>query len=64
MVETELNTEEEYNNQKLIIKRLIKKLIKDNVLISLDNRDAQDPVVVVHPDHVSCFVRCRLTCLS
>lgn len=50
MVETDLNTEAEYNQQKIIIKRLIKKLIKDNVLISLDDGTSPDPVVVPHPD--------------
>lgn len=52
MVETDIQTEEEYNSQKIIIKRLIKKLIRDNVLISLDEGDSPDPVVVAHPDHV------------
>jgi hypothetical protein len=50
MVETDIQTEEEYNNQKVIIKRLIKKLIRDNVLISLDEGESPDPVVVAHPD--------------
>lgn len=52
MVETDLNTEEEYNHQSIIIKRLIRKLIKDNVLINLDDGTSQDPVIVAHPDHV------------
>lgn len=52
MVETDLNTEAEYDHQKLVINRLIKKLIKDNVLISLDDGTFEDPVVVAHPDHV------------
>jgi hypothetical protein len=52
MVETDLNTEEEYNQQSVIIKRLIKKLIKDNVLISFDDGTSQDPAVIAHPDFV------------
>jgi hypothetical protein len=47
-----LATVEDYNIQKIIIKRLIRKLLKDSVLINLDDADSQDPVVVAHPDHV------------
>jgi len=51
-VEDDLATVEDYNIQKIIIKRLIRKLLKDSVLINLDDADSQDPIVVAHPDHV------------
>lgn len=52
MIESDINTQEEYHIQKTIINRLIRKLIKDAVLINLSEDDLNDPSVVAHPDHI------------
>ncbi|VDK45267.1 unnamed protein product [Gongylonema pulchrum] len=53
MIGETIETEEEYNTQKTICERVIKRLIyDDNVLIQLNADTDEDPVVVVHPNYV------------
>ncbi|CAD5219544.1 unnamed protein product [Bursaphelenchus okinawaensis] len=52
MIEEDLHSEEDYHTQKAIINRMIRKLIKDSVLINLSEEEEQDPSLVAHPDHV------------
>ncbi|CAG9537904.1 unnamed protein product [Cercopithifilaria johnstoni] len=53
MMEESIDSEEEYNLQKTICERVIRRLItEDNILIQLNAETDEDPVVVVHPNYV------------
>ncbi|CAD5226292.1 unnamed protein product [Bursaphelenchus xylophilus] len=52
MIEEDLKTEEDYHVQKTIISKMIKKLLKDSVLINLSEDDDTNPSLLAHPDHV------------
>lgn len=53
MMEESISSEEEYNLQKTICERVIRRLITDdNVLIQLNAETDEDPIVVVHPNYV------------
>lgn len=53
MMEESIDSEEEYNLQKTICERVIRRLItEDNILIQLNAETDEDPIVVVHPNYV------------
>ncbi|VDN07844.1 unnamed protein product [Thelazia callipaeda] len=53
MMEESIDSEEEYNRQKTICERVIRRLITDdNILIQLNAETDEDPIVVVHPNYV------------
>lgn len=52
MIENDLKTEEDFKVQSAVINRIIKKLVKDAVLISLVDEEHQDPTLVAHPDYI------------
>ncbi|KAF7633841.1 DNA helicase [Meloidogyne graminicola] len=56
MMEPNIQTEEDYNLQKTKIERIIPKLIRNKVIIRMDEGDdvnLEDAVLLVHPSHVT-----------
>lgn len=53
MMEESIESEDDYNLQKTICERVIRRLITDdNILIQLNAETDDDPIVVVHPNYV------------
>ena len=54
MMEPNIQTVEDYNTQKTKIERIIPKLIRNKVIIRMDDGDdCEDAVLLVHPSHVT-----------
>lgn len=58
MMEPEINSEEDLLKQRTVITRLIPKLVRDKVLVQVEEQliegeTGKDPVLLVHPNYVA-----------